>query len=400
MKQRVIANPPIGIYTNSITNIGHAFFLSLLDTVARYKKEFRGENVVFPGRAYNFYGKRADKLIPEETSDVEFNKVLDRRNLEAVEQDKNRSKLNLSSLDLLLDNEKNLVEGVKRDVVKLYEKGYIQRDGNTLLLDCPRIGKNLNLKSHLEGIAFYPSRIQGELERFIDNNLNFIPITKSTRYSPKNPLGGENIGPLFILANMWDYKYGDSSFTMAGSNGVLSKYIFLRFLSQIVLNDQPGMDELIIWPKIIAEEGIGSWDINELVKDRYHGDMVRHAVLSTYSKKNHKAELPKSNWKGARNFVYLLANLRKPLKGNFNCGEIVYEEYEKEMDFLNYRKVLIKIEEKLREISGEINSRRDSGSWDELSRRNLASRYMPLVRMCGPFVPETVKLISEEMKND
>ncbi len=398
MKQRIIANPPIGIYTNPTTHIGHAFFLSLLDTIVRYKREFKNEKVIFPGRSYNFYGKRGDKMVSEETSDSELYNILNKRNLEIIKQDKNRLKLNLSSLDILVDNEQVIVEGVTRDLIKLYKKGYVYKEGNTLFLDCPKISKDFNLKSYLDKITFHPTRIQLELERLIERNMDLIPITKSTRYSPKNPIGGDNIGPLFVLSNMWNHKYKDSLFTMAGSNGVLSKYIFLRFLSHIVLYGDPGMNELIIWPKIIPEGGVESWNLDELVKDNYHGDMIRHAVLSAYSKKKQKLELSKSNWEGARNFVYLLVNLRKPLKGSFNNDEFNYEYYKKQMDSLNYQKVLVRIERNLREISREINSRRDSGRWGESSRSNLASRYMSLVKMCEPFVPETVKLIKGDMK--
>jgi len=400
MKQRVIANPPIGIYTNPRTHIGHAFFLIALDTLARYKNAFLGENVIFPGRSYNFYGKRGDKLAQKENYSQEYHKILKERNLKIVNQDKSRSKLNLSSLELLIDDDEKIVEGVQKDFIQLYKKGYAIIEKGTFYLDCPKIRKNFKLKSYLDKINFFPKRIEGELEHLIEKNMTLIPITKPTKYSPENILGGDNIGPLFVLSNMWDHKYENSSFTMAGSNSILSKYIFLRFLSRIALEDNPGMDEVVIWPKILPEKGEDFWNIDNLAKDVYHGDMIRHSVLSVFSKNKQKLLLSKSNFEGARNFVYLLANLRKPLNGRVFGDEDLYSDYIEEMNNLNYPKILTRIEKDLRSISREINLNKDKSLWNDSTREIFAQKYLSLVKMCEPFVPETTKLIGKDIKND
>ncbi len=398
MRQRVIANPPIGIYTNPKTHIGHAFFLIALDTLARYKKDFLGEKIIFPGRSYNFYGKRGDKLIEGKNISPELHKFLREENLKIVEQDKNRLKLNLSSLEVLIDDNEKIIDGVQKDFIRLYEKGYLIVENETSYLNCPRIRKDFNLKSYLEDITFFPKRIEGELGRLIERNMDPIPITKSTRYSPRNTLCRENIWPLFVLANMWDHKYEDSFFTMAGSNSVLSKYIFLRFLSRIALEGNPGMDEIIIWPKIVPEED-DFWDIDKLVKDKYHGDMIRHSVLSAFSKNKQKLLLPKSNFEGARNFVYLLANLRKPLKSEELREGGLYSDYIEEMNQLDYPKLLTRIEKDLKDISGKINLNKDKGLWDDSTREIFAQKYLSLVKMCKPFIPETTRLIEKDIKN-
>jgi hypothetical protein len=400
MKPRIIANPPIGIYTNPITTINHAAFLVVLDTIARYKSKFKGEEVHFPGKSYNFYGKRGDILLENGLTCNDYSE-LSRMHKEVIARDVAREKLNLSSLELLTDEEPMINSGTQKDFEKLYEKDYLFNKKGKFYLDCRKIAKDRDLVSMLEGIKFNPKRIHGEMIKLIEENTNNpVLITRDTKYAVTNPLYGDNIGPLFTLANLWNYKYPDCNITMAGSNSVLTKYVFLRFLTRAALENNPGMDELIIWPKIISEGGIKEWNLGELIKDKYHGDMVRCSILSSYSEKEQKVLMQKDRFASARNFVYSVMNLRKPLKGRCKENQEVKKACLHRLENLDFPLLIQESRARFKEMSLEINTKKDDNAWNEESREKMASEYMSIVETLEPLIPETFKLVKEDVNND
>ncbi|MCL5729981.1 MAG: class I tRNA ligase family protein [Candidatus Pacearchaeota archaeon] len=399
MKQRIIANPPLGIYTNAKTHIGHAFFLVLLDVVSRYRRKFKGQESIFPGRSYNFYGRRGDLLLKDSGSGINSAEDLEIANLNTVYSDTVRGMLNLSSLDLLTDTDKNVGEGVSEDFKELYESGYIKRINGSYFLSPADIKSHSDLQGFIKGIKLHPSRIEGELERMIrENTSNLIQISKPTGYSLKNPLRGQNIGPLFVLANLWDHKYPESDYTIAGSNSVMTKYIFLRILCRSALESSPGMDEIIIWPKIIPEGGISEWDLKEIIKDEYHSDMIRYLLLSSYSESKQKVFLEKNKLKSARNFVYLVANMRKPFKGIASSQQKPSESYIKDMDNFDFPKVLAELNQEFRRISNKINHYRDNKDWTDSNKEILGKEYLKAVNMSEPITPSTAKLVNDYLR--
>lgn len=398
MKPRVIANPPIGIYTNPTTTINHSSFLVLLDAIARYKSKFNREEISFPGRSYNLYGKRADFLFEKEINHQDYSEISSIHK-KVISKDSARNKLNLSSLELLTEEESVITEGCQRDFLKLYKEGYLIKKDNKFYLDCSKVAKKRDLKGMLEEINFHPKRIKAEMMRLIEKNTdNPVLITRDTRYAIKNPLGGDNIGPLFTLSNLWDYKYPNHDVTMAGSNSVLAKYIFLRFLTRSAIDDSPGMDELIIWPKIIFEGGINEWDLDKIIKDKYQGDMLRFSLLSSYTEKEQKINMKKSRFLSGRNFVYSFLNLRRPLAGEYRKTNGLLPEYAKKIENFDFPLLFDEFRKKLKGISLAVNKNKDEDNWNKFSKSELAKEYINIVEALEPFIPETTSLVKESVK--
>jgi len=400
MNPRLIANPPIGIYSNPATTINHAAFLVLLDAVARYRSELNGEKIVFPGRSYNFYGRRGDALLRNDNESRGFEELsqIHRKN---IMDDIAREKLNLSSLELLTDDEPVIQKGVQRDIVKLYEKGFVIEKDNELYLDCRKIVQERDLKEMLDEIKVRPERINTEILRLIEQNTSLpLLITRQTRYSLKNPLGGDNIGPLFVLANMWDHRYPSHDITLAGSDSVLTKYVFLRLMTRAALDDYPGMDELIIWPKIIPEGRIEEWDLENLVSNEYEGDMVRCSILSCYTEREQKVFMGKDRFVAARNFVYLVSNLRKVLKGSFSKSCQTEVVYSNKLENFDFQDLIRDSRIRLKQISANVNTARDNGVWNEQLRRRLASEYIATIFPLSPIIPATIKSVKGDFRND
>jgi len=393
MSLRVIANPPIGIYTNPKIHIGHAFFLVLLDTIARHKSK-KGEKVVFPSRSYNFFGKRGDmQALKEGITYPE----LKRRHLKTIEDDMTREKLNLFSLELLIDDDPQISAGVIRDLKTLQAKDYVFDSHQNLYLNCPKISKDFDLRGGLRGITFRPVRIKKEMERLIMNNLSLpILISRDTDYSVNTP-DHQRVGPLTVLAMLWDYKYPQAEYTFAGSNSILSKYTFLRHLLRTSLDGSPGMDELVVWPKIVPEGGVESWNLDELIKNKNQGDMARHFLLSAYSDKSQKVCLRKGVVQNSRNFIHRLLNLGIPLKGSYDLPSISKGDC-RHMENMRFKYIFDSSQDNLKKVSIEINAARSDGSWTDHLRHQLASRYMYEVQKLSPMLPEITRQIEENMK--
>lgn len=399
MDDRVICNPPIGIYKNKKTHVGHAFYLSLLDAYARYRDRFEGENITFPGKSYNIFGKRGEKL--KESSDkINSESGLKEYAERIVEEDEVRGMLNLSSDEILLDDDPEVIEGVKKDFMELDDRGYLKERQEQYFLDSEEIGERNDLQEKIEEIDFYPNRGKRQFERFLEENLEDIRVTRSREYSVDNPLGGESIGPLFTLANLWDSKYPEAEkYTFACSENVLCKYGFLRFLSKTALDDDPGMDEMVVWPELKPEEGIENWELENMIEDPYHGDMLRYTLLKKYtSNDNMEIEIDKNVFKEGRKFVYKIANLRNPFSEygdrdqGLECDDLK-PKYRERMDNFQFRETLIDLKNGFTEISKKVNAVNS-----ETEMKNLRDRYLSLVEMAEPFVPETSQLVKSELK--
>src|SRR3989344_7061807 len=365
MKRRIIANPPISIYDQGGTEIKHATFLYLLDTIARFRR-MCGEEVIFPSRSYNVFGQKANGWVQEDLDFDMFHQEIISRVDRVIASDKPiRERMNLGSLDLLLDNDEGIIMGVKSDFSLLVKRGYIFREGNRYYLDCLRIHRDFNLDEILNSVFIHPNKASSEMRSLIKTKTERpVVITRSSFYAPENPLGGQNIGPLFTLSRLWDHKYPDSKFTMAASNNVLLKYVFLRFLTNVALYGTPGFDELIIWPKVYFEGGNDNWSLGNLLKTPYDADMLRVALLSKYPTQDTRVALSVSDLKGSRNFVYLIANLRKPLRGQNHHFPSIEPQYFVDMRGFKYPKVLQKLEIEARDISHQINDFKDRSLFD------------------------------------
>lgn len=65
---------------------------------------------------------------------------------------------------------------------------------------------------------------------------------------------------------------------------------------------------------------------------------------------------------------------------------------------MNFPLLIKQSRTKLKEISLEINNMKDKGIWNEDSRRELASKYISMLESLEPIIPETVKLVKEDVK--
>lgn len=394
MTDRIICNPPIGIYNNEETHAGHGFYLTLLDVNTRYLSEFEDIDVEFPSKAYNFFGKRGDRII-KNNPEINSEKGLKEYLVDKVERDDNREKLNLSSYEVLLDDEQVIREGVKKDFERLYEKDLLKERDGRYFLNCDKIKEEYDIESNIRKIDFNPEREENEFRRFIDESDSFVEVTRPRDYSVANPLDGDNIGPLFTLANLWDNKYRDAdSYSLACSSNVLCKYGVLRFFSRIGLDKEPGMDEIIVWPRLDPEGGMENWSIDEIVEDKYHGDMLRYSFMRNYSNSGKtKLKLTEAMFKEGRNFVYRVANIRKPLSEVNQASDIdykkIYSGFRKDMRNKNFQKVLENLYKEVKELSKDINKDKDP--------EKLSGRYLSLLDLIEPFTPEVAKLGREEL---
>jgi len=396
-QKRVIANPPIGIYDNPDLNAGQSYYHIMLDLIARYKSKFEGEIVAFPSFSFNVFGRKAERFVDADFTDKKSYEETEKRIIELTNRPSIRSKLNLMSEEKLLDNDKATALGVSRDFQRLYGEGFIVVDGSEAYFDCETIKRKRGLTEKLEEIEFYPPRAGIEMKRMIENNTGgLVKISRSTKYSVQSPIGTENIGPLFNLANLWDHKYPGAKITMAGSNNSISRYIFLRFITRVALDDEPGMDELFVWPRIMVTGGTEKWDLAKLTKDRYQTDILRHAFISSHSNSLQKISIDASKRGGIRNFIYLTANLRKVLDINFERYPHESEfcnDYHRAMARFKFTKALSTIENKIKKISRMVNKHRNNRA----KMVGLSSEYMEAVELLNPFIPATCKLIMGRM---
>ncbi len=391
---RVIANPPLGLYCNTTTKNYHASFLMLLDSIARYK-ELKGEEVIFPGRSFNLLGKRAISFTdPSLSFEGNCRKIEDKLYFH-VNQDKNRGNLNLSSLGFCLDTDLNIIQEVKQDVIRLQKKGFlINKDGRTYL-DCPRIREEYDLHSIASAINIFPSKAKGEFFQMIDRNTSYpVQITRRSYFSPSNPLGGDNIGPLFVLANMWKHKYPDADFTFAASHNILLKYVFLGFLSNIALNQNPGFDELLVWPKVYFEGE--NWELEKRVNNLVEADILRSTFLSVIPSAGEKVTISEGMYKRARNFVYRISNLKRPLNGFYESPTKMdfeeFDRYKTHLDNFEFPKIFSVLEKEAKSISQEINRLKESERFGDSEKNVLGRRYSTILSISKLYMPYVSKL--------
>ncbi len=395
MNKRVIANPPIGFYDHFRTKTKHGFFLYLADTIARQKMEI-GENVIFPNYSFNMFGKKSENWIKSEGKSLnEYHQNIKELSKELISESDLRFLFNLTSDESLFDNEDEIIEGISEDFRKLSEKGYLLTKGISHFLDCNKINQDFNLQERIESINIPSRKAKSDLERFIQNNLQEPhKITGDTFYSIKNPMyeGMENISPLFILSNLWDHKYPDSRFTFLSSDDVLAKYIFLRFITRLVLDNDPGFDELVVWPRVNLSGEKEKWDLSNLIKDEYDSDVLRISLLSLYPSQKSSVTLDYSKMIGNKNFLHSLANLRRivpyhptlPLANNLHTDQVSQ---------FRYPCIIEESRIETREISKEVNKLKPLNDGNLVG---LSKRYSTVVDKLAPFVPATVDLIRKE----
>jgi len=369
-------------------HIGHAFYHVVLDVYYRFLSKFTDNSVIFPAYSLNFYGKKGDFLIDASLGETETKEKIDSHAKNYIARNRLRDELNLGSSDLLTDNSPQSIDSATRTFIGLKERGFLVQETGKWFLDVPKIAREYNLVSALDSVSFYPERTRSELERLLLNQVNNpVEITRDTAYSVKNPIGGKNLGPLFVLATLWEGNYGDADYTFATSESAFTKYVLFRMLIRLAIIGNPGMKEVLVYNKIEPKEGFEEWSVPKLTTNPYEADMLRYSLISSHSLNKQIVNLDKRVLQGGRNFVYLVGNLRKFFRDmeGVSDGE-VDGDYLTEMKAFKFNKVLSRLEGEARLLSRKINSSRDNGELNK-AKQNLFLEYLELANKLSPMLP-------------
>lgn len=394
MKSYIIANPPCGIYKGDLT-LGYAYYQTLLDIHARFVRDFKNLEVVCHKYSLNALGKRAENLCLDGTIGG-----LDGYVREWIESGSLRDKMNLSFRGNLLDTSPEAIGYAQSIFEELYEKGYLLRKGETFYLDVEKIGKDFDLAAIVHKINFFSKRSKKEFLRVLGNLSDPVRITKKRVYSIPNPLGGEEITPIFGISNLWGAYFDQEIDFMAASEKELTRYLVLRLLSQVPISSKLPMKNIFIYNYIDPEDGFDSWDVKQLVKDGIGSDSLRYAFAKSCSLSKQKTKMRRSLLEGGRKLVYLVGNLKKLFYKNglrFKGFPSALEEtYLRAMDSFRYSLVLKNLEMNLRDVSRGINISRDKGDF-ESNKAGLFDKYITLVRELSPFCPFICEKVIREL---
>jgi len=370
MRKVVIANPPMGIYKSSDINIGQASYILKLDASARARK-LLGEEVIFPSYSFNVFGRRGDSL---ENPRLNAKRYIKRKSL--------RERLSLCSSEILSDDEPEIIESIQESFRKLSEKGFVLSKGNKFYLDVPKIKRKYS-STLLENIEML-SRTKKTLLRYWEENMTEPhEISKSTQFSIPNPFWGENIGPLFTLANLWDGKYPDSDIVMAGSEKNFTNYIFLRVLTQLALRGNPNIAEIYIYPRVRFVEGMHKWDLEKLTEMEFDSDFLRATLLSLPNQGG-TTSVYFNELKRAKKLVYSIGNLGKVL--TVEEEEIPSEDLKRVAHFRTKRYVL-DLGRELKKLSNEIRISKQGGIFEK-KHEKFSKRYSHLIKKASLITPK------------
>ncbi len=375
MVKTVVANPPLGIYKNPDISIGQAFYMTQLDVYTRARRDLLGEDISFPTYAFNVFGRRGD--LQEDP--VRFAR-------EYRERPSLRERLDLCSAETLSDDEESLVVGIQSDFIRLFERGYLLKNGSgEFFLDVQKIKGKISLNSLLEGVSM-SGRTSQAIQRYWNENMNSPhQVTKPTRFSVTNPLGGQNIGPLFGLANLWDHKYPNANVVMAGSERNLTNYVFLRMLTQMVLRGTPGVSQIFIYPQLRFAEGAEEWDLKKMLAEDYGSDFLRYGLCTPSTTGDGSSRIDLTKIKEGRKFVYCLGNLGKIL--NYQKDSESYLDVLDEVLSFEISASLPKLNRSAKDISNRARIAKLSGSFEQ-QRRGLEEEYSKIVRTASIITPK------------
>ncbi len=381
MKNLVLANPPLGIYKNEDITIGQAFYMIRLDVNARLRKEILNQSVSFPTYAFNIYGRRGDLLLDPVDYAIKYR-----------ERGSLRGKIDLCSKEYLSDDEPEVIKKAREDFLTLWNKRYIIR-GNSgeFFLDTKKIRENFQKNIFIDHVKM-TERTKLILERFWDDHMDRPhQITKATNFSIKNPLGGQNLGPLFTLANMWDAKYKGADFVIAGSERNLTNYIFLRILCRLAITGEPGMKQIFVYPQLRFREGIEEWNLDSLTTEEYSSDFLRYTLLIPSTNSRGTSNIDKSKLKEARKFVYRIGNLRKVLEyipGNYNPPKDFIDSI---LEF-NTSKVIPLLNSQFKDLSNRVRKSKLEGKiqTDKAGFEREFSLFLEMAKIITPKICQKV----------
>lgn len=331
----------------------------------------------------NALGKRAKNL----DLNGEEVKHLHQYVQEWAKKEKKRDLMNFSFSGNLFDTSEKSIKAAKTTFKKLYEKGYSYREGNQFYLDVKKISSDFDLESIIQEIKFFSDRSRIEFLRILNQAGEAVRISKKRKYAISNPLGGDPISPIFGVANLWrGYYDGIVDLFSAGEKG-LTRYLMLRFLSQVSISDELPMKSILIYNYIDPEGGFDSWKVEDIIGNKVDSDSLRYGFAKSFSLTEQKTKLKKSLINGGRKFVYKIGNLKNFwLKKGFKHKKISLsneDKYRRNMKNFKYSKVLEDLELALKKISQKINQFKKEDKKTDV----LFEKYLILVEKSKPFCP-------------
>jgi len=396
MKQYIVANPPCGIYKGDLP-LGYAYYQTLLDIHSRFLRESKGLEVLCPKYSLNALGKRAEDLGLDGTLEN-----LDEYVQSFIESGRLRDRMNFSFSGNILDTSEESIEQTTETFRRLYEKGYVLKKGSTFYLDTKKIGEDFDLEGISQDINFFSDRIRGEFTRLIQDSSNPIRITKERVYSVPNPFGDEGIAPIFGVSNLWEGYFDKEIDFMAASEKELTRYLMLRFLSQVPISQNLPMKNILVYNYIEPEGGFDIWEMEGLTETKADSDALRYSFARSFSSSKQKTKLQRDFLNRGRKLVHLTENLQRVFSNEglrfSGFSNIDDAHYIEEMNNFRYSQILEELERKLRDVSNGVSVSRSEGDFDS-EKEKLFGTYLTLVKGLTPFCPFTSEKVISDLSN-
>ena len=303
----LICNPPINFLTNMHTHIGHLFYSTILDVSARFREAFENKKVDFPTRSYNLFGKPTEKYLLENNINLfEFKEFF----LSHIEKDFLIRNLNLINEEVVIDDDEKVKNALQKSFKILNEKNYLIIKDNEIFLDLSKLDKN-KLIDKLEKIKITPEKVRNDIKYLIINNCNKpLKISRERSFSIDSKITKEKIAPFYIVTNFWDGYFSHNNYVLACSFNLILRSAVLRMVTKYMENNEIGLSEIIVYPKLLGED-VKKWDIKKISDLYYAKDLLRLAMMYSYTQKRNKLNATNDSQKFAIKIVRRLLSMRK-----------------------------------------------------------------------------------------
>ena len=289
------------------THIGHLFYSTILDVSARFREAFENKKVDFPTRSYNLFGKPTEKYLLENNINLfEFKEFF----LSHIEKDFLIRNLNLINEEVVIDDDEKVKNALQKSFKILNEKNYLIIKDNEIFLDLSKLDKN-KLIDKLEKIKITPEKVRNDIKYLIINNCNKpLKISRERSFSIDSKITKEKIAPFYIVTNFWDGYFSHNNYVLACSFNLILRSAVLRMVTKYMENNEIGLSEIIVYPKLLGED-VKKWDIKKISDLYYAKDLLRLAMMYSYTQKRNKLNATNDSQKFAIKIVRRLLSMRK-----------------------------------------------------------------------------------------
>jgi len=377
-KSILICNPPINFLTNMNTHIGHLFYSTILDVSARFREKFEGKKVNFPARSYNLYGKPTERYLSEHNITLDQFKDFFYKH---IENDWIFRNLNLKNNEIIIDDNEKVKSSLQETFKTLYAKGFLIIKDEEIFLDLTKLNKEEFIKG-LDNINITPLKVKKDIIFLIKNNCNKpLKISRDRDYSIPSNLTNEKIAPFYIVTNFWDGYYPQSDYVLACSFNLILRSAVLRMIVKHLEKNDLGLSEIIVYPKLLGED-TKKWNIKEISKLKYAKDILRLAMMYSYTHKRHKLNATNESQKFSIKIVKKLLKVNSRIDKSTNSYQLkIPNNYAKDMRHFKYLNII----QELWDVTRHLGTQEKV---DEKSFHKLLDLYYP-------FIPE----ISQNIKD-